>query len=60
VPNLLELMRWHHAYTSHDGLVRHAPDYEAWAHVDETWLDFATDPQNLRLTIALDRVNLFS
>ncbi len=53
-------MRWHHAYTSHDGLVRHAPDYEAWAHVDETWLDFATDPQNLRLTIALDRVNLFS
>jgi len=54
VPNLSELMRWHHAYTSHDGSVKHAPDSKAWAHIDETWPDFATNLQDLRLAIALD------
>jgi len=54
VPNLSELMRWHHAYTSHDGSVKHAHDSKAWAHIDETWPDFATNLQDLRLAIALD------
>jgi hypothetical protein len=60
VLNLSELMRWHRVNISHDGLVRHAPDSKAHAHIDETWPDFATDLQNLRLVATLNGVNPFS
>ncbi len=60
VPNLSKLMSWHVVNTSHDGLVRHAHDSNAWAHIDETQLEFAIDPRNLRLVIELDGVNPFN
>jgi hypothetical protein len=37
-------MRWHHVNTNHNGLVRHAHNSNAWAHIDEIWPDFVTDP----------------
>jgi hypothetical protein len=59
-PDLLELMRWHHANRSHNGLVKHALDSKAQTHIDFTWPNFAKDPQNLKLGLALDGVNPFS
>jgi hypothetical protein len=43
-PTLAGLMCWHHANKSTDGLVCHAIDSKAWAHIDSMWPDFAKDP----------------
>jgi hypothetical protein len=59
VPNLLEFMRSHHHNLSKDGYVKHAIDSKAWVHINSTWPEFAQEPHNLRLGLALDRVNPF-
>jgi hypothetical protein len=42
-----------------DGLVRHVVDNKTWAHIDETWLDFAIEPHNLKLAISTYGFNPF-
>ncbi len=34
-------------------------DSKAWVHINSTWLKFAQEPHNLKLGLALDRVNPF-
>jgi len=42
-----------------DGLMRHPRDSEAWKRFDETDLEFASDPRNVRLGLASDGFNPF-
>jgi hypothetical protein len=56
-PNLSQLMKWHHENRNQNGLIQHVANSEAWAHIDSTWSDFAIDPRNLKLGLALDGVN---
>ncbi len=35
-------------------------DSKAWQHIDNIWLDFVTDPHNIRLGLVLDGVNLYA
>lgn len=55
--SISELLTWHSTNKSSDGLVRHVPDSQAWAHIDRTWPEFGNDP---RLGLSLDGVNPFS
>jgi Transposase family tnp2 len=37
--------------------MRYHQDSPAWKHIDATWPDFAAEPRNVRLGLALDGVN---
>ncbi len=50
-------MSWHHTNKSHHGMVHSICDSKVWKHVDTTWPNFVADPHNIRLGLALDRVN---
>lgn len=53
-------MRWHKEKRLDDqGVLRHPVDGLAWKHFDRTYLDFACDAKNLRLSIASDGFNPF-
>jgi len=52
-------MKWHHADKSYDGLVQHATNSKAWAHIDNSLPEFAIDLCNLWLGLALNGVNPF-
>ncbi|XP_052203050.1 uncharacterized protein LOC127808514 [Diospyros lotus] len=54
-----EHMRWHSVDSNKDGLMRHPRDSEAWKRFDETHLEFASDPRNVRLGLASDGFNSF-
>ncbi|XP_052181001.1 uncharacterized protein LOC127794134 [Diospyros lotus] len=54
-----EHMRWHSVDGNKDGLMRHPRDSEAWKRFDETHLEFASDPRNVRLGLASDGFNPF-
>ncbi|XP_052176642.1 uncharacterized protein LOC127790947 [Diospyros lotus] len=54
-----EHMRWHSVDSNKDGLIRHPRDSEAWKRFDETHLEFASDPRNVRLGLASDGFNPF-
>jgi hypothetical protein len=47
------MMTWHVRNKSIDGKVHHVPN-KAWQHIDNTWLDFATEPKNVKLGLATD------
>jgi len=47
-------MRWHRESQKEPGRLSHPSDAEAWKHFDETWPDFAQDPQNVRLGLCSD------
>ena len=53
---LVELMMWHVEGKSKDNKVRSIVDSKAWKDVDTRWPDFAKEPRNLRLALALDGV----
>jgi hypothetical protein len=42
-----------------DGKVWHVPDSKAWEHINATFLDFANEPRNVRLGLAIDGMNPF-
>jgi hypothetical protein len=50
-------MVWHVENKSRDGLVKHAPDSKAWAHIDASWENFASEPRNVKLGLVTDGVN---
>lgn len=58
-PNILKLMQWHQANISQDGFVFHVVDSKTWTHIDSSWPNFASDPCNVKLGLALDGVNPF-
>jgi hypothetical protein len=56
----IEFMTWHAQNKNIDGMVRHAIDFFKWKFVHERWFEFAMEPRNVRLGLAIDGVNLFS
>ena len=53
------LMKWHHVECVEDGKIRHPADALAWKDFDKKFLEFASDPRNVRLTLASDGFNPF-
>jgi hypothetical protein len=52
------LMRWHKRdEIVGDGQMCHLADSIAWKHVDKLYLEFVSDPHNVRLRIAFDSFN---
>ena len=58
--NIAQLMQWHFANRSTDGMVRSVFDSKAWKHIDDTWTEFAAEPRHVRLGLALDGMNPFA
>nr|XP_009804123.1 PREDICTED: uncharacterized protein LOC104249398 [Nicotiana sylvestris] len=54
-----EHMRWHVEDNSKDGIMRHPRDSEAWKRFDTIFLEFSSDPRNVRLGLASDGFNPF-
>ncbi|XP_049399799.1 uncharacterized protein LOC125863867 [Solanum stenotomum] len=52
-------MRWHAEGRTKDGVMRHPADSIAWRNFDETHVDFAQDPRNVRLGLASDGFSPF-
>ena len=53
-------MRCHRdKYVEIDDVLRHPADAEEWKHCDCEYPDFAYDPRNVRLGLALDEFNSF-
>lgn len=57
--SIAQLMMWHVENRSTDGILRVSADCVAWKHIDSLCLDFAAEPRNLRLVLAMDGVNPF-
>lgn len=56
---IAEHMRWHAEDDNKDGTLRHPRDGEAWKKFDTTFLEFSSDPRNVRLGLASDGFNPF-
>ncbi|KAA0047739.1 transposase [Cucumis melo var. makuwa] len=52
-----ENLTWHASERIEDGKLRHPADSPAWKLVDFKWLDFGSEPRNLRLALSTDGVN---
>jgi hypothetical protein len=52
-------MTWHNSNQSTYGKVRHAPNNKAWAHINATWPEFATDPMHIQLGLTTNGFNSF-
>jgi hypothetical protein len=55
----LPYMKWHTQGHTKYGVLRHPADGEAWKAFDSRYLDFTSDPQNVRLGLASDDFNPF-
>ena len=53
-------MRWHFENPREPGVLCHPSDGEALKHFDRTWLDFASEPRNIRLGLCADGFSPFS
>ena len=57
---IAEDMRWHYDKRPVvDGVLRHPADGEAWKDFDKKYPEFASEPRNVRLGLALDDFNPF-
>ncbi|KAL0556569.1 hypothetical protein IC582_005083 [Cucumis melo] len=53
-------MRWHRdKRVEMDDVLRHPTDAKGWKHFNSEYPDFSSDPQNVRLGLALDEFNPF-
>ena len=52
-------MRWHKEGRVNDDVMRHPTVGKAWKEFDRMHPDFAADPRNVRLGLAINRFNLF-
>ena len=57
--DIAELMQWHAQNKSTDGKQQVVVNSNMWMEFDNRWPDFAQDPCNMRLGLALDGVNSF-
>lgn len=55
--SISQMMTWHAENYSTDEVMRVPSDTPAWKHIDTTWPEFAMEPRNLRLGLAMDGVN---
>ncbi|KAL4579441.1 hypothetical protein LXL04_015589 [Taraxacum kok-saghyz] len=53
------LMAWHNEGRVNDGKIRHPADAQAWKDFDIKFPEFASEPRNVRLTLASDGFNPF-
>jgi len=52
-------MKWHADKRTKDGVLRHPANGLAWKEFDERYLEFASDPRNVRLGLSSDIFNPF-
>ena len=52
-------MKWHATGQTNDGVMRHLADSEAWKEFGDKYVEFASDPHNVRLGLATDGFNLY-
>ena len=52
-------MRWHAESRTNDGIMRHLADSQLWKSFDAQYVEFSTDPRNVRLGLAYDGFNPF-
>ena len=52
-------MKWHATGRTNDGVMRHPADFEAWKEFDDKYVEFASDPHNVRLGLVTDGFNLY-
>ncbi|CAN6697412.1 unnamed protein product [Malus baccata var. baccata] len=57
--HMAEYIRWHATECLKDEFMRHPLDSPAWKHLDNLYLDFASEIQNARLGLANDGFNPF-
>jgi len=53
-------MRWHYENSRESGFLCHPSNGKAWKHFDKTWLDFTSEPRNVRLDLYDDDFSPFS
>jgi len=56
---IAEHMQWHASRSTHEGILRHPSDSEAWKNFDLMNPQFSSDPQNVKLGLATDGFNPF-
>jgi len=57
--SLAKLCTWHKNNVPANGLVRSVIDSITYKHISEKWLEFVNNSHNIRLGLALDKVNPF-
>ena len=50
-------MKWHANGRVNDGLMRHPIDSETWKSFDSKYIEFSSEPRNVRLGLAADGFN---
>ncbi|XP_050280987.1 uncharacterized protein LOC126721937 [Quercus robur] len=58
-PDLASSMKWHVNGHIDDGVMRHPANPDAWKMFDTTYLQFSSEPHNVRLGLAANGFNLF-
>jgi hypothetical protein len=57
--SLAKLLTWHKDGASSNGLIWCVPNSTSWKHINDKWPNFANDSQNVKLGLALNKVNPF-
>ena len=58
-PETANHMKWHANGRVNDRLLRHLADSEAWKSFDFKYIEFSSEPRNVRLGLAANRFNLY-
>ena len=58
-PKTANHMKWHANGHVNDGLLRYHVDSEAWKSFDSKYIEFSSEPRNVRLGLAADGFNLY-
>jgi len=53
-------MRWHYEHRQEDYVLCHPSDGVAWKHFDNKYLNFASEPWNVRLDLCVDGFNAYT
>ena len=56
-PKIANHMKWHANCRVNDGLLRHPVDSKAWKSFDSRYIEFSSEPHNVRLGLVADRFN---
>ena len=58
-PKTVSSMKWHAKGCTNNEIIRHTADSLAWKTFDNHYVDFSSDPRNVRLGLAADGFNPF-
>jgi len=56
-PETANHMKWHANDCVNDGLLRHPADSETWKSFDSKYIEFSSEPRNVKLGLASDGFN---